>query len=151
MSNRRFGVRWNVSVKENPKGVWSGSPYLRTSKMKVLDDYGSAVARIKSTIHRYFGPCAYESKVTDDNKVILKFKMPSMRAWMDGMLTMKRMDKNRENKWVPKEACVIGATISQMLFSPYSDAEIEVYALVDDTLPPEGEMTEKELEIIYGK
>lgn len=149
--SKRYGVTWGGNRRENPQDCWPDTGVVwHRPKPRVTTDYGRHVAKIKSQIHKYFGPCAYDSKVTADG-VQIKFRMPSMRAWMDGMIAMKKADKNRKRKWVPKMACAIGETISQILFSPYVDAEIEVYAEVDDTLPPEGEMTEKELEIIYGR
>jgi len=146
--SRRTGVKWRVSVKENPRGGWPNTGNMMISTQVTKDNYSKAVSKIKTMVLRYFGTCTYEWRIQND-RVIVMFKAPSMRAWMDGMIAMRKADRRRKHKWVPDWACHVGETISQRLNTPYA-AFVEVWANIDGTLPVEGAMTKQELEIIYG-
>lgn len=108
-----------------------------------------AVSKVKQMVMRHFDK-AY-LKILKGHNLYMRFTIPTGREWMDGLLKMMKADKRRKHKWLSNHPTAIGSWLAKRIESPYVGIEIGVSALVDDTLPPEKEMNEKELRIIYGK
>ena len=107
-----------------------------------------AVSKIKDMVMRHFDK-AY-LKILRGHNLYMRFTIPTGREWMDGLLNMMKADKKRKHKWLSNRPTAIGSWLAKRIESPYVGIEISVSALVDDSLPPEKDMNEKELEIIYG-
>lgn len=108
-----------------------------------------AVSKVKKMVMRHFDK-AY-LKVIRGHNLYMRFTIPTGREWMDGLLKMMKADKRRKHKWLSDRPTAIGSWLAKRIESPYVGIEISVSALVDDSLPPEKDMNEKELRIIYGE
>ena len=109
-----------------------------------------ALATVKGTLAREMMG-EFTVDVSEGINMVFLITVPSARQWMDLLVKVKARDKRRKHKWVSNKPATIGAWLWKELNSPWQLVKIKVRAQVDDTLPPEGQMTEKELEIIYGK
>lgn len=108
-----------------------------------------AVSKVKDMVMRHFDK-AY-LKILRGHNLYMRFTIPTGREWMDGLLKMMKADKRRKHKWLSDRPTAIGSWLAKRIESPYMGIEISVSALVDDTLPPEMDMNEKEMRIIYGQ
>ena len=107
-----------------------------------------AISKIKKMVMRHFD--FMDLKILKGHNLYVRFIIPTGRMWMDGLLEMMKADKKRKHKWLSGRPAAIGNWLSKRIESPYVGIEIAVSALVDDTLPPEKDMNEQELRVIYG-
>lgn len=109
----------------------------------------NAIAKVKGVVTREGTP--FDFSVTTGLNQVITITLDTSRQWMDLLMQILKRDKRRKHRWVSNRPTVIGEWLWKDLNSQWDWLRIKVRAPVDNTLPPEGAMTEKELEIIYGK
>lgn len=108
----------------------------------------TALARVKSVVLREGIP--FDMDVTSGVNTMVVFTFETSRQWMDLLLKVMDRDKRRKHNWVSTKPAVIGEWVWKELNSPWNRIKIKARAPVDNTLPAEGSMNEKEMRIIYG-
>ena len=144
-----------MSRKLKVSGRGNPAPFTRYGEVR---DYilgtnirvSKALATVKGTLAREMMG-EFTVNVSEGLNMVFLITVPSARQWMDLLVKVKTRDKRRKHKWVSDKPASVGEWLWKELNSPWQLVKIKVRAQVDDTLPPEGQMTEKELEIIYGK
>jgi hypothetical protein len=140
-----------ISSRGDPKpftrwGERRGLPFIFGTNVTVA----STLAKVKGVVVReMMGEITVD--VTRGINMVFMFTTKTSRHWMDLLVKVKARDRKRKHKWVSNKPATIGEWLWKELNSPWEHVKIKVRAQVDDTLPPEGQMTKKELEIIYGK
>lgn len=131
-----------INMRANPK------PYTTWKPPMEYRGFAKELATIKGIVARYEW---VEMTVTVTDHAFVLFTFDTARKWMDVLLKIMQADKRRKRKWLSDEPAVIGEWLWKRLVSPWPQFKIKVRVQADDTLPPEGDMNEKELRIIYGE
>lgn len=135
-------------MRANPNPYTTYDPKLQSVPMTNVT-LARAMDRIRKQALAYFGGHDLQL-TTGQNHMVLMISIDTARQWLDGLVALKVADKRRKHKWVSDEPVVIGEWLWKDLNSPWNLFKIKTRAPVDDTIPAEGMMTEKELVIIYG-
>ena len=118
-----------------------------------VPDVNKNIGIIIDIVTHHFGTTSSDIRSRDGIRVHAIFQVPTMRKWMDGWVSILNGEqRNKKYKLFDpnSKAYISSRIISRQIVSKWFDCTIIMWAYIDDTLPSEGEMTKKELMVIYG-
>ena len=134
--SRKLGI----NPRSNPK------PYTTYKDSSFIKDIGM----VKEIMVGAFGAGVIQFQSPLDFQLIV-FTVATGRQWLDGLVKIWKEDQKRKHKWLSDRPAIIGEWMWKELKSPFDGIKIKVRAQVDDTLPPESDMSKMELRVIYGR